>query len=352
MGARYEAVQWNKNKKVYDFFLIAAIVVYLTAFIISGALTRAGDQAISPAILLIRAFGSCAFILLTLILMIGPLARLSSFFLPILYNRRHLGVATFVIALIHAIIVVFWYHGFGELNPFVSVLISNDRFDSVSQFPFEVFGVVALTILFLMAATSHDFWLANLSARTWKNLHMLVYIAYAALALHVGLGFLQSEQASFYTVLVYSSVGTVIAMHLITGFREWRRDGKSIWIGKGGADWVYVANVKELRDGRAKVVGLGTGEKVAIWRNDNKISATSNVCAHQGGPLGEGRIIDDCITCPWHGFQYDPANGRSPPPYTEKIETFELRLEEDALFIDPKPRAPGTPVDPLVIKEN
>ena len=44
-----------------------------------------------------------------------------------------------------------------------------------------------------MAATSHDFWLHNLSAPVWKRLHMLVYVAYALLIAHVTLGALQSE---------------------------------------------------------------------------------------------------------------------------------------------------------------
>mgnify|MGYP003753304843 CR=1 FL=1 len=46
-----------------------------------------------------------------------------------------------------------------------------------------------------------------------------------------------------------------------------------------------------------------------------------NVCKHQMGPLGEGKIIDGCITCPWHGYQYLPANGQSPPPFTEMVKT-------------------------------
>ena len=46
------------------------------------------------------AFGSCAFVMLTVILSIGPLARLDRRFLPLLYNRRHFGVLTFVIAFV------------------------------------------------------------------------------------------------------------------------------------------------------------------------------------------------------------------------------------------------------------
>ena len=44
----------------------------------------------------IRAFGTCAFFMLTVILSIGPLARLDPWFRKLLFNRRHFGVLTFV----------------------------------------------------------------------------------------------------------------------------------------------------------------------------------------------------------------------------------------------------------------
>jgi hypothetical protein len=46
---------------------------------------------------LIRALGTCALLLLHLILCIGPLCRLNPRFLPLLYNRRHLGVTMFIL---------------------------------------------------------------------------------------------------------------------------------------------------------------------------------------------------------------------------------------------------------------
>ena len=46
-----------------------------------------------------------------------------------------------------------------------------------------------------------------------------------------------------------------------------------------------------------------------------RIFALSNVCRHQGGPLGEGRILAGCLTCPWHGYQYHVEDGCSPPPF-------------------------------------
>ena len=58
-------------------------------------------------------------------------------------------------------------------------------------FPFKVLGIVALVILFVMAATSHDFWLGFLTPRAWKALHMSLYVAYGLVVMHVALGIMQ-----------------------------------------------------------------------------------------------------------------------------------------------------------------
>ncbi len=64
-----------------------------------------------------------------------------------------------------------------------------------------------------------------------------------------------------------------------------------------------------------------------MFRDGRQIGALTNLCAHQNGPLGEGRIIDGCVTCPWHGYQYRLEDGRAPPPFTEKLVTYRVRFE-------------------------
>jgi hypothetical protein len=94
MSARFRAVQWNRAKLVYDGILLASIALYIgTYLMLAYWLDPPKDQ---PATidLCIRAFGSCAFLMLTIILSIGPLTRLDRHFLPLLYNRRHFGVLT------------------------------------------------------------------------------------------------------------------------------------------------------------------------------------------------------------------------------------------------------------------
>src|SRR2546423_12557606 len=96
MSAGFRAVQWNRAKLVYEGILLAAVVLYIGAYLtLVYWLDPPKDQ---PAAidLRIRAFGTCAFFMLTVILSIGPLARLDRRFLTLPYNRRPFGGVTFI----------------------------------------------------------------------------------------------------------------------------------------------------------------------------------------------------------------------------------------------------------------
>ena len=351
MGVEYVSVQWNRQKKFYDAVLIGGVGIYLVLF---GALTKALFPHVTDEIMLMRAFGTAAFLLLHIILCIGPLCRLNPSFLPLLYNRRHAGVTCFLIGLIHAALVVITYHAGGDTNPILSIFKGSPLTGSVSGVPFQPFGFFALVILFLMAATSHDFWLANLSAPVWKSLHMLVYVAYALLVLHVTFGILQGEGSPVYVGATAFGLAMVLGLHTLAGRREraldavaavYDRRTKSLRHEDGFVDACAVADIPEKR---ARIVCL-SGERVAIFKYDGKIAAVSNVCQHQNGPLGEGKIIYGCITCPWHGYQYVPETGASPPPFVEKVPTFNVRVENGRVFVHPKPNPAGTRAEPAQI---
>jgi methionine sulfoxide reductase heme-binding subunit len=347
MSAGYVAVGWSPGKRRYDAAVWSAALLYVAVYLGVGLWKRPEATAET---LLIRAFGTLAVALLHVVLAIGPLARLDRRFLPLLWNRRHLGVTMFGFALAHGGFALFQFHALGDRNPLVSLLTSNTRWGSLAHFPFQQLGAAALAILFLMAATSHDFWLANLTAPAWKRLHMSVYLAYALVVGHVALGVLQDDAKPLLPVAVFGGgLLALVTLHLAAAVK-----GKALDREVDGATsegYREVCRASEIRDGRARIVTLG-GERVAIFRYDGKLSAVSNVCQHQNGPLGEGRIIDGCITCPWHGFQYRPTDGASPAPFTERVPTFRLRLVDgDRIFVDPRPLPPGTHVDPLVIAD-
>ena len=102
----------------------------------------------------------------------------------------------------------------------------------------------------------------------------------------------------------------------------------------------------DIPDTRARIVTPPSGERIAVFRDGARIYAIRNVCRHQGGPLGEGRIIDGCVTCPWHGFQYRPQDGRAPAPFTERIATYRTRIADGVVFVHPEPITSSDEVPP------
>ena len=351
MSVGYTWVQWNRHKRVYDAVAAVSAAAFIAVYMLATKLAWSGANAYSDEVALIRSTGACAIVLLHVILCIGPLARLDRRFLPLLYNRRHLGVMTFLIALVHAVVVLGYYHGFGVSNPLVSLLTSNTNYGSLRAFPFQVLGLGALLILFLMAATSHDFWNKNLSPAVWKRLHMLVYLAYALLAGHVALGALQNNRGALGPVLVVAGAGLVVTLHLAAGWREVRRDRGHETVADDGAEWIDVGAPEEIPENRARTVCTARGERIAVFRHNGQVSAVTNLCAHQGGPLGEGKIIDGCITCPWHGWQYRPHDGCSPPPFQEKVATYQVRVLAGRVQVNAAALPPGTPTRPATLPE-
>src|SRR5436190_3027953 len=217
MGVEYRAVQWNRQKKFYDAVLIGGVAVYLALF---GVVSKVLFPLVTDEIMLMRAFGAAAFILLHIILCIGPLCRLNRQFLPLLYNRRHAGVTMCLLGFIHAALVVITYHAGGDTNAILSIFAGSPLTASIAGVPFQPFGFFALVILLLMAATSHDFWLSNLSAPLWKSLHMLVYGAYGLLVLHVTFGVLQAEVNPVYAVVTGAGLAGVLGLHIVAAFKE------------------------------------------------------------------------------------------------------------------------------------
>ena len=349
LSARHQTIGWTPAKRAYDALLLVGVVGYLLAFLHLAPLFGDAAQALDGQSLAMKAYGSCAFLLLTLALAIGPLARLDPRFLPLLYNRRHLGVITFLVALAHALEVLGWHFAYSPTAPLVAMLSSEPLPGAAPGLPFVPLGVAALLILFALAATSHDFWLSFLTPPAWKRLHMTIYLAYGLAVAHVGFGAMQDSANTALVVLVLVSASGLLALHLAAALRQRAWDARIAAPASG--PWLPVGRADAVPEGRAIVVRPPGAEAVAIFRHEGRLSAVSNVCKHQNGPLGEGRIVDGCITCPWHGFQYRPQDGCAPPPYTEKLATYNLRLDGPMLLLDARPNAPGTPVAPLAVPE-
>lgn len=134
MSVKYTSILWNKQKKVYDRNLLWGILLFVVTYI---GFQFAFRPTITIETLIIRATALAAFILLHIILIIGPLSRINPLFLPLLYNRRQMGVSMFLLALIHGGFCIVQFHTLGDTNPILSLFISNLKYQEISQFPFQ-----------------------------------------------------------------------------------------------------------------------------------------------------------------------------------------------------------------------
>lgn len=345
MSVRYIPVQWNRNKWLYDAVLLISACLYIALFLYAAPQLADHTRPVDVPVWRARAFGTCAYLMLTVILVIGPLARLDGRFLPLLYNRRHFGVLTFFVALGHVLFILDWYFAFSRTPMLQAVLSSNTAYSHLVGFPFEALGILALLVLAIMAFTSHDFWLSFLGPKLWKRLHLLVYAGYLAATGHLAFGAWMDQGTAGLSLLLFGGAGSVAVLHVLAALKERRLAAVPAKAEDDG--WVPVCPPMEIPDKRGRIVVLSPDERVAVFRNGTTVAAVANACAHQNGPLGEGRIVGGCITCPWHGFGYRMEDGRSPPPFTEMIPTYRLRMSEGMLYVHTKANPPGTFQEPV-----
>jgi nitrite reductase/ring-hydroxylating ferredoxin subunit len=99
------------------------------------------------------------------------------------------------------------------------------------------------------------------------------------------------------------------------------------------AEFVKVASLSELPPGSSRAVEV-RGQALALYNVDGAVLATGNTCPHRGGPLGEGDLAGQVITCPWHGFQYDVKSGRCLTNPALAIACHPVRLDGDSILVE------------------
>ncbi|TMG25628.1 MAG: Rieske (2Fe-2S) protein [Chloroflexi bacterium] len=98
-----------------------------------------------------------------------------------------------------------------------------------------------------------------------------------------------------------------------------------------GTKWIRLeleTPSEDLPEGVPTKAKLGINNLVLV-RVGETVHALHEQCAHAGGPLSQGTVVDGCIECPWHGSRYRLANGhlaRGPSVYDQP--RYELRPAE------------------------
>jgi nitrite reductase/ring-hydroxylating ferredoxin subunit/multimeric flavodoxin WrbA len=100
------------------------------------------------------------------------------------------------------------------------------------------------------------------------------------------------------------------------------------------SDWHDLGPADEFR--KREITSTSVGRvKLAITCRHGELGAISGVCNHAGGPLGEGRLSGDYVTCPWHNWKYHRTTGIGEPGYEEDAApAYPVKVEGGRLLID------------------
>ena len=105
-------------------------------------------------------------------------------------------------------------------------------------------------------------------------------------------------------------------------------------------DWHVVARSSVLKPGDIRPVRL-LGNDLVLWRSDAGVHAWQDLCLRRGAKLSDGRTQNDCLVCPYHGWQYNsvgqcvhiPAHPTQPPPARAHTKTFPVKEKYDLIWI-------------------
>ncbi len=354
-----------------------SLAVWVTAVFAGSLLYFTGTDSTT---LFLRVSAILAFVLLHATLFIGPWSHFTTIPLRFYKHRRHLGVATLLLALLHATTVFRVYFNAEPSQTF--------------QSPFVFFGFTGLYIMVLLGLTSWDRVQKNVTVRQWrkihtltlviyiamlaaivfqvqpsftwthfifigifllvwvlvapyalpkkilhvvngwKQLHVLIYIAYVSVIVHVATGVVEQQdlwvQAFFWTLVV--AVATSHVWGLGIWWWEYRNRSIAKRVVIEGKDYFDVGAVKDFEEGKGELRYL-QDFPVAVFLYRGTFFALANHCPHQGGHIFRGKIVNGYVECPWHQWQYSVEDGTPPPGYNDRLPYFPAIARNGRVYI-------------------
>ena len=103
---------------------------------------------------------------------------------------------------------------------------------------------------------------------------------------------------------------------------------------------VTIAWAAEIPDGERKIVQIDN-LSIGVFHHKGKWYALHNSCLHRGGPVCTGTLIEDTLTCPWHGFQYDVTNGQLLVDPSIHLDNYAVVIENDQVRLQVPERSPA-----------
>ncbi|MSR46698.1 MAG: non-heme iron oxygenase ferredoxin subunit [Planctomycetes bacterium] len=94
-----------------------------------------------------------------------------------------------------------------------------------------------------------------------------------------------------------------------------------------------VADITEILAGQGKSFEIA-GKQIALFKAADRYLAIDNLCPHRGGPLADGSLTGDVVTCPWHGWQFDCATGKSTRNAAVCVTSYATSVEGSTIYVE------------------
>lgn len=100
------------------------------------------------------------------------------------------------------------------------------------------------------------------------------------------------------------------------------------------SNWIEVGQINDIPKLGARVVRTRNGD-IAVFRNSQDgIFALRDACPHKQGPLSQGIVHGNSVTCPLHNWKISLENGEALGPDEGCTGVFAVKLEGDKIFLN------------------
>lgn len=98
-------------------------------------------------------------------------------------------------------------------------------------------------------------------------------------------------------------------------------------------EYLELMPADDLANGERFFVDIGD-KSVVVFNIAGKFFAIDDVCTHDGGPLGEGKLEGFSVTCPRHGAEFDVRTGKAVKlPAVEDVAAYPVQVRDGTIFI-------------------
>jgi nitrite reductase (NADH) small subunit len=97
--------------------------------------------------------------------------------------------------------------------------------------------------------------------------------------------------------------------------------------------WHYVCLAAEVPEATSREFLVNARVLAVFQHAQDQWCAMDGMCAHQGGPIAQGKLDGTCVTCPWHGWQYDITNGRNVLTGKQMLDCFEIERRGEEIWV-------------------